>query len=240
MLLFSPQNKLIFRDNKVQIIPEGKAASDCWCCGPQDNCYTCQDPTSPNNGKKFYGGTTTTSGFPSTFDHYNGVSSFNEVCGTFYSKYAMSYRTTGLSALNYTWTNTPNAINDCTNIPSLERVTKHNVLQYVTPMGVLGVNPCGLPRRLLFVWESTVTWGLTYGVMAMINHSWRMVYFDPACNIDPSVPPIAPPSVVLYHYYQGSGDTCRSTSRVNVVPGLGLSLCGFLNITVSTTPNFLP
>lgn len=257
MLLFSPQNKLIFRDNKVQIIPEGKAASDCWCCdpGPTDNCYKCKDPDSENFDKKFYGGTTSVIGFPNTYEappHFGSLnpgSLFDCIQLPFINE--ISHRYIGLDVFNDSWTVQPASLTDCTNLNKYEKRVKITEEVY-------GIKRTNSPpyyceeeyRILLFVYEHTYIYHMLYGwayispYPSPIPYLYRrQIYRNSACLEGAGVPENPP---FLYGYFTFGGIfSSRSICETSSVDWNLFNSSPFcnepdLNVNITSIPNFLP
>lgn len=231
MLLFTDTGKLIFRDEKLQVVPEGNAAEDCWCCdpGPQDNCFLCKDPDSDNYNKKFYGGTTTASGFPSTYEHSYSAG-FGFVCGSFYTQGYYTVRTTNLTQLNYSWLNEPPSLTDCTKLNGITRRTVHNIIVYISGSSI----PCAGTKKLLVVYEIVAIWNLTYGTMWFLGYeSSKLVYADPSCGTG-GVAWQASPHLKTY---TSGGNICDTETQQYPIT----DICSAPSlITITSVPNFLP
>lgn len=184
MLLFDDTGKLKFRDNKLQLIPEGGQGSDCWCCNSNDNCYLCQNPSSPNYGKKFYGGTTTVTGYPDTWTFVNGPTppfDPGPICGQAYNGWlSLLWTFTDVDTFNMTWTNEPRSPSDCTNMRVLKKVTTFQVrIEYVLNGDGPNPDPCVGEKLTALYQEIDLVWDLWYGYRYADYYQHRTLYACP-------------------------------------------------------------
>lgn len=255
MLLFTDTGKLIFRDEKLQVVPEGNAAEDCWCCDPvePDNCFLCKDPDSDNYNKKFYGGTTSVVGFPNEYEAPPHFSNLNP--GTLFGCRTpifneISYKYKGLDAFNGSWTVQPSSPTDCTNLNEYEKFVKiteevYGIQRTDSPPGYCDE----ALRMLLFVYEQTFIYHMLYGWAYIspyhpINPFFyrQLVYINPLCQDAGGVgenPPFA------YGYFPFGGITSSRSvcdaSSVDWTLWTTSNFCGDpdLIVNITSTPQFL-